>query len=949
METEHFVIIYEQQDRQSAQEVYTFCEEVYDNVTKLLDSYPKKIKVLLHGRIDMANGSYYPIPEHLNLYITSPTDYFNGALTENWLKSLLTHELTHYVHISYEKGWLYGLSKVFGSSIKTVPGAFLPGWLLEGITTNTETMFTKGGRGRNPLFEVVYKTHILEGNLFTLKQAGYSSDFPPHGRIYIAGYIFVNYLLRQYGEDILKEIHLEMIKMPLLPDRAILRVTGKTTDQLWDEMRLELMDKYAEDKKIKEGTRISPYEIGDWQLPRVSDKGLLLFHKNMKESPGLFWFDTITKEKTRVSKGYISDRWSYSCNKSGSKIVFATYDIDAAHPSGATYTSDLFMLSNDKKRAKRITKDKHLWHPTLCASGDRLIAVQKRASYSDLVEVFAETGETKTLFSYEQSTVFNPTLSPDGSKILFILNIRGKQDLWILDDKGARPLTAFNGGSEYYPIFNSDEEAHFTSDKSGSMALYSLNLLTQEITKVLTDPVGVVSGLKYKQNYIYSTYRSQGYSLFLSELKESAISLSDDELRDIDSTALFSDQNEYLANVGRNSLFNIDNYPPALELEDGEEKFYPNIPYLIGWVPIPFNYMEKSTAESPFGIGAGFFAQSIDKKTFVQALVSFPFTKFQPSIFLDVSFPIWRVNVSYSLKQQYGSFGRATGGDIEKVYFQSTSQQLNLGIPFYYHQISGETFSVNANTGFFQSLEYENSEAFHLFDAPQNNLDALDDTTHTFDYYGGLNLFYAQTKSYAAIYPALQVSLSGGVQVGLPYLSRSETNLIGSCDFGLSIPVAPLHNIFTSFNIAYANDDNVIFNFNPRGFSGSSIYSRGKGLATLGYNFNIATFDLPLISSFSLKGLAAAVFVQTQFWFDVETDFKQMDNYIYAGVELMPILGYSEGDFPLTVGVNFRVDASGRNAFNKSTDIAPYFSLNMGFINSFRNKKSSYQPQRVKE
>lgn len=961
METEHFQIIYEPMDKKSADEVYSFCEEVYSNVTNLLDSYPDKIKVVLHGRIDQANGNYYPIPEHLNLYITTPINFFNGALTESWLKSLLTHELTHYIHISYEKGWIYELSKFLGPSVKAAPGALFPGWMLEGFTTNTETMFSQGGRGRNPLFEMSYKTHILEGNLFTLKQAGYSSDFPPYSRIYISGYIFINYLIRSYGEDVLKTIHSQMIRNPLSPKKALLRATGKTADQLWDEMRLELIQKYKANFDIPEGEQISPYQIGDWHLPRITDKGFITYQQVMKKNPGLYLFDPVTGENQLLAKTYLTDRWSYTASSSGEKVFFSAFDIDAAAPGGATYHSDIFQIRYGKRKSKRITKDKHLWHPSLSGDGKRLIAVQKRDSYSNLVEVFPETGEVQTLFSMEQATVFTPALSSDGKKILFVLNIRGKQDIWLLDENGARPLTGFNGGSEYYPRFIDDQTIWYSGDKSGELVLYKIELPTNDSRNpedllatenaqwndffteipILRDKVGILAATEYQGKILFETYRSRGSTLFTTSPKQ---------LSYFEKVSLpLLTQSATLTPSGLEApvtatQYTLNDYPAPFEFAGGEEKWFGDIPRFLGWAPVPFYYSEVESAEAPWGIGAAIFAQSLNKETFVQAIVSFPFTQFQPAVYLDVSFPIGRLNLTYDLNHQYGSYGKAVDGDVVKQYAQSSYQQLNINIPLYYHQVAGRTLSFAANTGLVHRFRMEKEEPFHLFDSGDGVLSDFI-TYHTLDQYNGVRFYYGETSSRASIYPEVQVYSSLGMQTALATLSRTEQIINGSMDFGFSAPLAPGHNLFASITAGYSDSQNTQYSFAPRGFASQSVSARGKGMATLGYNFNIANFDLPLFSGFSFQGLAAAVYFQTQFWYDFTADASQIDNYLYAGVEFMPILGFSEGTFPITAGVNFRFDLSFQNAFNSSTDISPYFSINMDFISSFRDRKASWEPK----
>ena len=61
-ETEHFRIIYEEMSVESVIEITNFCEDVYTSVTTFFNSYPEKIVLVIHDRIDTSNGSSYPAP-----------------------------------------------------------------------------------------------------------------------------------------------------------------------------------------------------------------------------------------------------------------------------------------------------------------------------------------------------------------------------------------------------------------------------------------------------------------------------------------------------------------------------------------------------------------------------------------------------------------------------------------------------------------------------------------------------------------------------------------------------------------------------------------------------------------------------------------------------------------------------------------------------------------------
>ena len=107
-ETKHFIFIYEPRDRAYVDELLTFAEDVYDKVTQFLDSRPTKVPCVIRGRRDDANGVTMAVPDRIDLYLTAPIDHFLGARTESWLRVLLTHELTHFVHETYTRGIPHG-------------------------------------------------------------------------------------------------------------------------------------------------------------------------------------------------------------------------------------------------------------------------------------------------------------------------------------------------------------------------------------------------------------------------------------------------------------------------------------------------------------------------------------------------------------------------------------------------------------------------------------------------------------------------------------------------------------------------------------------------------------------------------------------------------------------------------------------------------------------------
>ena len=328
IETEHFVFIFEKDNERWAREIASFSEEVYENLAGLLENRPRQIKVVIHSDVNQANGSYYPVPEYLNLYVTSPRDFFLGARTENWLRSLFTHELTHYISMSPESGWLYELSKFFGPILRPAPSVFQPGWVIEGITTYTETRFSKGGRGRNPYFEMIYRAQITENAMPSLKQAAYNPYIQPYGRIYVVGYMMINYLFETYGDDVMARFYRQMEKNPLAPYRAFEIVTGKPTETLYRDMIRFYSERFEPLYDLPLGERFSKGVRIDYGRPVATIQGILSYQNASNENPSRFVFlDPDTGAEQPIAFASLTDANDYDALFDGSRILYSGYEI----------------------------------------------------------------------------------------------------------------------------------------------------------------------------------------------------------------------------------------------------------------------------------------------------------------------------------------------------------------------------------------------------------------------------------------------------------------------------------------------------------------------------------------------------------------------------------------------------------------------------------------------
>ncbi|MHB9028364.1 MAG: hypothetical protein ACYC9O_06315, partial [Candidatus Latescibacterota bacterium] len=197
-----FTVYYPVGHEAFARRVLDLSPEVYRDITGYLGYKPDHLPVVLNPGTDIFNGYYTPFPNRISLFETPVFTLRGfGSSTSDLVDLVYTHEYTHYVHITTSFGLYRFATRVFGEGIGIL-NALSPGWYLEGVATNTETMFTDGGRGRSPEFKGEIRSFTDSGKLWSLSAAGTIPYYrPPGGRFYLSGYHMVNYLNRIHGQD----------------------------------------------------------------------------------------------------------------------------------------------------------------------------------------------------------------------------------------------------------------------------------------------------------------------------------------------------------------------------------------------------------------------------------------------------------------------------------------------------------------------------------------------------------------------------------------------------------------------------------------------------------------------------------------------------------------------------------------------------------------------------
>jgi len=896
LSTDHYIFIFEESDSNTAFELAGYSEEIYDKVTTFFDFYPKKIHVYLNSRIDSTNGMFFPIPGSITLYPVYPFSSENSTKSTSWLYELLLHEMVHYVQLENRRGFFGALSYPFGKDLSAASGAFLPAWMIEGIAVYLESAFSNGGRGKNQYFEAINRASAIEEDYFSIYQLAYTSDFPPYNRIYSGGYALTNYIIKNYGEDIIQKIYLRYIKFPFFgPFSAIKRETGLSLKEIFENFKKDEINKYAPRKKIPEtypSLKAGTESYSSWTHPVQTEKGILFYRTDLKKNSAIVLLDKNGGEEIVIVETQLMDGSSFNADSSGDKIVFASGDYSLYNTFGLSLISNLYMIENGV--TELISENQSIFQPAISGDGESIIAIQRAGSYSKLISVDQKTGTITDLFFKKQTNIMNPVFSPDSTKIAFVVNDHGFQDIYTMDLSNlnsAEPIFTPDLHSEYYPRFINEQTISFISDRDDDLSIYTFNLNSKAMFLIFKDPVGVADGFIDGEKIHYSSYRTKGYEYRVGNIGEAV---------------------PYTVNQN-------EDHPDEITIETFDTKTYLDwsIPYL--WLPKP--YMQVTTNEGiQWGFGAAVFAGSYGQSgQWIFDLNYLP----EPGQFnstFDYTRKLGTSTLNYSLGQSFNEYFNG----LEYFWRQETKQTIGLTFTAYENSRLNWRNVFKTFASFTHKLQVDDFLSFPFADSfSMNSQNYL---------YAGAGVYL---NNFKINYPAKalfgDISIFNQLEFSmiLPVLSAAQTSYVIKESGKLALPLGPEGYLLQSaWQAAYHNKGLSSSAVNARGWTPALIRSDVSVYYSLDYLMPIALVDWGMPLGFNIQNIAAAVHLEglSNFLFEGSESSE-----FYAGFELVGTYGYNYGKIPAGAGINFRFYNKGE-AFNPSEDIKVYFFLSFNSL-----------------
>lgn len=538
LETPHFLIHYHQGGEEIAKRAAQIAEDVHALLVPRIRWEPKqKTEVVLVDSMDEANGMSSPLPyNQMILFLTQPVGEpgFGTTEYEEWMRLLITHEYTHVLQLDMINGGLGNvLQTVFGRFY--FPNALQPKWLIEGLAVHEETQQTSGGRGRSAGSDMVLRMAVLEERFPPVGQMAVFPDTWPSGQVpYLFGWSFIQFIADKYGREKLADLSLNYSNrnFPFLVNSTAKRTFGQNYRNLYYEWKSALTHKYEKqrDEITAKGITLStPLTRKGYETisPVYSPDGsrIAYFEANGDEFPGIYIMNAdgsgdrkLTENVFPTSASGMTAAWSGD----GGRIYYTKEEV----VRNTNLYDDIYYYDLKRRKQVRVTKGVRGRDPDPSPDGRKLVFVMNRMGATRLavLDISADwkrpAGLKDVTFLTEETRIQyeTPRWSPDGSKIAVSLwQQGGYKDIWVLDAEGKKlEEVTHDRAIDGSPAWSPDgKHLYFTSDRTGVFNLFAYESDTKKLYQ-MTNVVGGAfspSPSPDNKNLVYTSYSSRGYDI----------------------------------------------------------------------------------------------------------------------------------------------------------------------------------------------------------------------------------------------------------------------------------------------------------------------------------------------------------------------------------------------------------------------------------------------------
>ena len=508
------------------QRVANVVHYLYDNELESVGELRTKVSILLQNQTNVSNGFVTVGPFRSEFYMTPPQ--FDQAT--DWVDLLAIHEYRHVQqYANTQRGITKLVKNVLGSwAWGGLFGTVLPRWYFEGDAVDMETQLSATGRGRQPAFNMQYRSLIQEEKYYNYEKAGAGSlkDFVPSW--YPLGYYMTTYGKEQFGNDIWAKVVDESVRYKGLffPfSNSLKRHTGLSTkslysvvrnelDSLWNNFPVSDFDGLPTPTTINNTNKKTVIHYNNPQF--IVGNQMIVQKGGYNQINGYYLLDKFGGETKITEPGILLDRTMAPFSAAKNLICWAELSF---HPRWRNKNYSIIRVFNvDTKKKFKISSKSRLFAPALSPDAKKIVALEVSESLANqLVIMNAQSGEVIQKIPNPENTFYHyPKWTVDGTQIIAIAKIKERQILQLIDPTNGvvsnlLPPTVHQL-SQPFPF---GDFIFFSAAFGASNNIYAYHLKEKTLFQVTNSNIGAfqpavdLEGAKI----VYSEFSSEGYNV----------------------------------------------------------------------------------------------------------------------------------------------------------------------------------------------------------------------------------------------------------------------------------------------------------------------------------------------------------------------------------------------------------------------------------------------------
>ncbi|MCK6613135.1 MAG: biopolymer transporter Tol [Ignavibacteriaceae bacterium] len=535
---ENCVVHYHKEAERTAKVTAKICDEIWEPITRLYGYEPETVHFVIKDIDDYSNGATYFFDNKIEIW-TSALD-FDLRGTHNWLRNVISHEFTHLVQIqaalktgrrvpavylqwlNYEDKRRPDILYGFPNVIVSYPLATLnmPAWFAEGTAQYMREEFNYDYWDAHR--DMILRSYVTGGNMLTWNQMGvFEKTSLGNESIYNSGFALTRFISQKYGEDKLREITNRLgVWSNFTIDAAIEDVLGITGRQLYNEWKSYLENYYKTAlepvrSNAVTGTQLNTEGFGNF-YPVFADSGRKILYisnsgNDYMSLTSLYEYDLEKKQTKRIT-GPV--RSTFGLFDSENKILYAKITDDNENWYNV---HDLFVYDRKTEEETRLTFNLRANQPSLSHKKDKVVFVFQKDGTTNLATVNIDgTGFTQLTFFANGEQIYNPSFSPDDSRIIFDYSDFDNRDVAVYSFKtGKHDFLLEARNDERNAFFLNDTTVVFSADYNGIFNIHKFIINKGQIIQLTNVEGGAfMPAIDRNGDIAYSGYTSTGYKIF---------------------------------------------------------------------------------------------------------------------------------------------------------------------------------------------------------------------------------------------------------------------------------------------------------------------------------------------------------------------------------------------------------------------------------------------------